>query len=87
MSSLLRIDPCGLTWGWKPDPSQPYAKFVVYVDLPNGQCSFHLVDRYAGPDYLGEWDGQQASEERIIEFCEMVLDGRAKGQLTGKVEP
>ena len=85
LCSLLRIDPCGLTWGWKADPSQPFAKFVVYVDLPNGQCSFHLIERYAGPDYLGEWDGQGASEERIIEFCEMLLDGRAERQLTGKV--
>ena len=75
LCSLLQTDPCGLTWGWKIDPSQPFAKNVVYVDLPNGQCSFHLPDRYAGPDYLGEWDGKGASEERIIEFCERVLAG------------
>lgn len=50
---------CSIRWGWKPDPSMapddPY-RFVLYVDLPTGQMSFH-GPRGNGPDYGGEWDG------------------------------
>lgn len=70
MSDVLNADPQGLRWGWKPDPTQRHAKFVLSVDLPNGQVSFHSPVRHVGPDYEGEWDG-----ERIIEFCESVLGG------------
>lgn len=73
LCSALVADSCGIRWGWKPDPKQPYAKFVVYIDLPNGQCSFHSPERLAGPDHDGEWDGDRGSEARIIEFCERVL--------------
>ncbi len=50
------------------------------VDLPElGQCSFHSPERYAGPDYPGEWDGRRASEERILAFCQKVHDELAVG--------
>jgi hypothetical protein len=62
-------------WGWRPDPKQFYAPWVLYVDLPNGQVSFHSLDRGEGPDYPAEWDGQHASEQRILDYCEQVLHG------------
>ena len=64
---------CGLTWGWKCDPTEDRAKHVLYIDLPQGQVSFHSKRRYRGPDYAGEWDGEHKSEERIIAFCDSVL--------------
>jgi hypothetical protein len=67
----------GLTWGWKHDPATPGYEWVLYVELPTGQCSFHAAVRYAGPDYAGEWDGMMGlSAERIIQFCEQVRHQR-----------
>jgi hypothetical protein len=73
LSVVLNEDSQGLRWGWKPDPNQRHAKFLLYVDLPTGQCSFHSPMRHVGPDYGGEWDGEHGSETRIVEFCESVL--------------
>lgn len=62
----------GTSWGWKRDPGTPGYEWVLYVDLPTGQCSFHSADRLQGPDYSGDWDRSKASAERIIAFCDMV---------------
>jgi hypothetical protein len=59
-------------WGWKRDPNTPGYEWVLYVDLPTGQCSFHTADRLNGPDYAGEWDGVGMSEERICRYCDLV---------------
>jgi hypothetical protein len=63
----------GITFGWKQDPAQAYHNWVMYIDLPPGQCSFHAATRGEGPDYAGEWDGQHLSAERILEFCDLVM--------------
>ena len=76
LCDILYNDACGLTWGWARDNSQLAAKYFLYIELPQGQISFHSRDRYVGDNYSGGWDGQQASEARIIEFCEMVLAGQ-----------
>jgi hypothetical protein len=68
-------------WGWKVDPTQPFAKWVLYVDLPNGQVSFHSTERFGGPDYPAEFDGAHASAERIIAFCDFVFMNPPQGQL------
>lgn len=60
-------------WGWGLDPSQEDAPYVLYVDLPNGQISFHAVNRGEGPEYSGDWDREHASEARIIRFAESIL--------------
>lgn len=64
-------------WGWKIDPHANHSNhWVLYLELPDGQVSFHSPKRFAGPDFLGEWDGVLgASEERVIRFCESVLRG------------
>jgi hypothetical protein len=68
-----------LRWGWGYDPEQPYADWVLYVDLPGyGQVSFHSPDPGVGPDYPGEWDGSGQSEGRILDFCEAVLTRRSQ---------
>jgi hypothetical protein len=59
-------------WGWKRDPSTPGYEWVLYVDLPTGQCSFHTASRLNGPDFDGEWDGIGMSKERICRYCDMV---------------
>lgn len=70
---LLECDDGGMKWGWGRDDNQPFAKYVIYIELPCGQVSFHCLSRYEGPDFLGEWDGSHRSEERIIEFCDRVF--------------
>lgn len=64
----------GIRFGWKEDPHAGENKFVLYVETPFGQVSFHAPERGDGPDYPGEWDGARASEERIIRFAQSVLD-------------
>lgn len=60
----------GIAWGWKQDPNTPGYEWVLYVDLPTGQVSFHSAVRYSKKDYAGEWDGKKLSTERIIAFCD-----------------
>lgn len=70
-------------WGWKKDPKQAFHSWVLYVDLPTGQVSFHSADRYDGPAYPAEWDGiPKMSPMRIIAFCELVLKERCQVLLT-----
>lgn len=58
-----------LPWGWKIDPTQAFHNWVLYVDLPNGQVSFHTAARGAGPDYAGDWDGvKNMSPTRVCRF-------------------
>ncbi len=66
----------GIRYGWKADEKTLFdgkPSWVLYVDLPNGQVSFHSPARGEGPDYPGDWDGVKASAERVIAFCESVL--------------
>jgi hypothetical protein len=77
--------PPGTGWGWKEDPEEPHAKWVLYVELPElgplgGQVSFHTPARGAGPDFAGEWDrltGRSAA--RICLYCAAILSGGAPG--------
>jgi hypothetical protein len=75
--ALLAHPETGITFGWKLDPKMvalhEAAKWVLYVDLPEGQVSFHNVKRHAGPDYPGDWDGKlNVSGQRIIDFCNRI---------------
>lgn len=66
-----------LRYGWKEDPNVVFddqASYVLYVELPTGQVSFHCPRRGKGPDYPGMWDQSKSSQERIIKFCDMVFD-------------
>lgn len=65
----------GIRWGWGLDPKQEFHRDVLYVDLPNGQVSFHTAGRGDGPDYPGEWDGQAGmSPQRTCAFAAQVLE-------------
>lgn len=74
LSRLLDLDDCGLKWGWGRDEKQRKAKYVLYIELPVGQVSFHCTSRYGGKDFAGEWDGLNLSQERVIEFCQRVFN-------------
>jgi len=67
-----------IPWGWQRDPNEKLAPWVLYVDLPQGQVSFHSTERYGGPDYYRGWDGQHKSPERIIAFCSEVLSSEKR---------
>jgi hypothetical protein len=64
-----------INYGWKQDPGTPGYEWVLYVDLPQGQVSFHAASRGAGPDYADEWCGEHRSAERIVAFCDAVMEG------------
>lgn len=71
----------GINFGWQQDQNVVFGRdydtstsWVLYVDLPQGQVSFHDKSRGECPEYKGKWDGQRgASHERIIQFCDSVL--------------
>lgn len=66
----------GIRWGWHRDDKTPGFEWVLYVDIPTGQCSFHTNHRGLGPDYPGQWDGLNgAAHHRIVEWCEQLLAG------------
>lgn len=82
----LSDDAHGLTWGWGVDASQSHNTHVLYVDLPNGQVSFHSPARLDGETYCSKWDGMRASEARIIAFCQSVLSEVASDALATRPE-
>lgn len=69
----------GIVYGWKEDQSTRFneaASWVLYVDLPKyGQVSFHSPARWEGPDYTGEWCGEQFNQQRILFYCDAVFEG------------
>jgi len=69
-----------MAWGWGVDPSQVVHTYVLYVDTPQGQVSFHTATLEAGPQYPGQWDGvRRASVDRICRWCSDILCGDAGG--------
>jgi hypothetical protein len=76
----------GMKWGWKRDPLTPGYEWVLYIDLPNGQVSFHSSGRGMGPEYPGEWDHERKSADRIIAFCDWV-SGEDAPVMAPSVEP
>jgi hypothetical protein len=66
-----------INYGWQQDPDTPGFEWVLYVDLPQGQVSFHAATLGAGPDYQGEWDGKHLSAERVVAFCDSVMAGNS----------
>lgn len=67
-----------IAWGWGIDTKlkqggDPHY-YVLYVDLPTGQVSFHTDVLLGGPTYAGQWDGARgASPERICRWAAMLL--------------
>lgn len=45
-----------LIWGWQKDPAEEIFPWVLYIDTPSGQISYHNGMRGPGPDYPGAWD-------------------------------
>lgn len=65
----------GITWGWGEDAAQPTHRWVLYIDLPTGQVSFHTATRGAGPDHPSGWDrAVRQAPERICAWCARLLD-------------
>jgi hypothetical protein len=70
-----------ITWGWGIDENQEFHRHVLYVELPNGQVSFHTAERGEGPDAPRDWDGvRNASPQRVCRFAADVLDGEIAKQ-------
>jgi hypothetical protein len=69
---------CGFSWGWGYDRNTPGYEWVLYVELPTGQCSFHSPHRIGPKNYDGAWDGIGMSEQRIIAFCDLVWCGETE---------
>jgi hypothetical protein len=66
----------GIPFGWKRDANTPLrgdASWILYIDLPQGQVSFHSPARYEGPEYPGDWDKVHANCERVLVFCGSVF--------------
>jgi hypothetical protein len=77
---------CSIAWGWGIDAAREYHRHVLYVDLPEGQVSFHAEARGKGPDYPGQWDGvPHMSAGRVCAFVAGVLEqGEACAKTSGR---
>jgi hypothetical protein len=65
----------GMVYGWQRDAHTEGYAWVLYVELPTGQVSFHAPTRGAGPDFPGTWDGVRgASADRIVRWCQAILN-------------
>lgn len=72
----------GIAWGWGEDPAQPYHRWVLYVEIPSGQVSFHTAERGEGPDYGKPWDGiRDQGPTRICRWIVRLLDDSSIGQV------
>ena len=60
------------SWGWKRDPKTRDYEWVLYVDIPTGQASFHSPTRGDGPDYAGAWNPGEGSTAAVLAFCEQL---------------
>lgn len=66
-----------INWGWKPDPDVVFGNktsWVLYVEIPTGQVSFHNPKKLDGQNYNGEWDGERLSQPRILAFCDSLFN-------------
>ncbi len=62
-------------WGWKEDPAQSFHCWVLYVELPTGQVSFHAAAPLCARRFDGEWDHSKDSPSRIVRFVQSLLVG------------
>jgi len=63
-----------IVWGWAIDEDQPFHRYVLYVDLPTGQVSFHTSFRGDGPDYPGKWDQMRnVQAHRICKYIASIM--------------
>jgi hypothetical protein len=67
----------GIVFGWRQDPGAVGYPWVLYVELPQGQVSFHSAERFAGPAYPGDWDGRRLSVDRVLAFAQSVFEMEA----------
>jgi hypothetical protein len=66
----------GIQWGWREDPAEAVHRYVLFVELPPGQVSFHTAPRGSGPDYPKEWDGMRGlAPTRICLWISQILAG------------
>jgi hypothetical protein len=76
-----------VTFGWGRDDSTLEFSWVLYVDLPTGQVSFHARTRGDGPDYTAPWDGVRGvSADRIVRWCEALLGDAAPAPIAAAQE-
>ena len=76
-TAIFLAEPSPLAWGWKRDPHTPGFEWVLYVVLPTGQVSFHSAVRGTGPEFSGDWDQSGASRDRILAWCDQLLQERS----------
>jgi hypothetical protein len=61
-----------MRYGWGIDPAHAMFRHVLYIETPEGQVSFHSPERGKGPDFPDPWDGQHASQARILALCDSI---------------
>lgn len=75
--TAITKDAAGIPFGWGRDPQAIGFESVLYLDLPDGQVSFHCPARGQGPDYPGVWDGKAGvAPIRICKLIERIFNGQ-----------
>jgi len=69
-----------IVWGWREDIDEPYAKWVLYLDLPTGQSSFHNTYRVGNNEYWTPWNGGgNSSIDNIIDWLDLLMKDISDG--------
>lgn len=76
----------GIVWGWAEDPDSPIHKWVLYVEIPTGQVSFHTGERGKGPGYNRPWDGvRRQGSNRICSWIGRLFNAQAQKERPGTI--
>ncbi len=67
-------------WGWHRDDKTVGYPWVLYIDLPCGQASFHSSERLNGPDYHKPWRPGKGSDANVLAFCDIISGEDEYGQ-------
>lgn len=77
-----------IIWGWQEDTAQPTHKWILYVEIPTGQVSFHTGERGKGPGYNRPWDGvRRQGSNRICSWIGRLFKTNEEAEASPHTSP
>lgn len=71
-------------WGWREDNNDDFEPWSLYVELPGGLVVLQSSDRTDGPDYDGQLENEDATGDRILDYCDAMLLQPLREEALGK---
>lgn len=81
VETLAKQTELGIPWGWQKDPEEKIFSWVLYIETPTGQISFHTGLRGPGPTFPGVWDGlPRRAPDRVCRWAARLLNPNGESQ-------